>query len=201
MLKIVPKETGVLVIDMQNDFVDQKGKFGVYGFPAMAQNIVNPIKKLLIIARETKIPIIYTQHVHRPDYLDAGPRSQSKKLGALIRGSWGAQIVKEIEPTPDDFIIEKHRYSAFYNTDLEIVLRGLHINTLIVTGVATNVCVESTVRDACIRDFNVVILSDCTATNNQEVHEGSLKNIPYISGSVSTSEEIIKTLKYQTSGK
>ena len=189
-------EVAILVIDMQNDLIDEKGKFVSKGLPSMAKDIIEPLSRVIQAARKVKIPIVYTKAVYRSDYLD-GPRTfiMSRKLGALIKGSWGSEIIEKIKPQEGDFIVEKHRFSAFYNTDLEIILRGLDVKTLIMMGVATNVCVESTVRDAQFRDFNVIVLKDCTASFNHEMHETSLKCIEGFFGVVSTSKDIINMIE------
>lgn len=189
-------ELAILVIDMQNDFVDEKGKFASKGLPSMAKDIIEPLSRVIQAARKVEIPIVYTKAVYRSDYLD-GSRTfaMSRKLGALIKGSWGSEIIEKLKPQEGDFIVEKHRFSAFYNTDLEIILRGLVVKTLILTGVATNVCVESTVRDAQFRDFNVIVLRDCTASFNHEMHEASLICIEGFFGVVSTSKEIINMIE------
>lgn len=183
------RPTAVLIIDVQNDFVKNKGKM----YSPSYKSIIAPIQRLLKVAREVKVPEIYVRHVYPPDYVGLALFSRSKKLGALKRGTWGAQIIDEIKPTGGDPVIEKQRYSGFYNTNLEIILRGLDIKTLIVTGIMTNVCVESTIRDAHARDYHAILISDCTASISKEMHEATLKRMPSFC-MVSTSEEAIKLI-------
>ena len=185
--------SAVVVIDMQNDFVNEKGKL----YSQLLRSAVEPIQRLLEVARAVKLPIIYVRHVYPPNYVGLALFSRSKKFGALKRGTWGTEIIDELKPVDGDPIVEKQRYGAFYNTNLEIVLRGLAVKTLIVTGVMTNACVESTVREAHSRDYPVLILSDCTATGSKEVHETTLKRMPSF-GIVASSEEVISLLRNQT---
>jgi|Deesub1362A_J573_1020465.scaffolds.fasta_scaffold00454_1 ureidoacrylate peracid hydrolase len=191
-LKIDPKKTAILVIDMQNEFVHEKGKLRCYNAGAT----IEPTKRLLEAAREVKAHIIYTQVAYRSDYLDAPKHELSRELGATKKGSWGVEIVDELRPKEGDIIIEKQRYSAFYGTILEMILRSLDVDTLILTGCATNVCVESTARDAHARNFDVIVLSDCTAAfDSKEDQEASLRIIRRVFGKVLTSQEVIEALK------
>jgi len=112
----------------------------------------------------------------------------------LRRGTPGPEIVEELKPEEGDFVVGKQRPSAFYNTNLEILLRGLHVRDIVFTGLITNVCVESTARDAMYRDFNVILLADCTCTYSKLSYEASLVNIHNSFGVVSTSEEIYSGL-------
>lgn len=198
-IEIKPEETAILVIDMQKDYIDDKGKlahppYAPQGLDGKAEMIANT-KKLLAFGREKKIPIVYTVHQHRPDYSDAPVVSMSRILGALKRGSWGAEIIDELKPEANDYIVEKHRYSAFYSSDLDLVLQGLKTKTLVLTGEATNVCVESTARDAQYRGYAVVLLSDCTATFNKEMQAATLENVKFWFGHVMTSGELIRAIK------
>ncbi len=196
-LDIDPKKTAVLVIDMQNEFVHPEGKLKCYN----AESTVEPTKKLLEVARKAGSHIIYTKVAYRPDYLDAPRHELSRELGATQKGSWGVEIVEELKPREGDIVIEKQRYSAFYGTILERLLRRLGVETLILTGCATNVCVESTARDAHARDFDIIVLSDCTAAfDSEEDQKASLRIISRVFGRVMTSEEVIDALRKGQSG-
>jgi ureidoacrylate peracid hydrolase len=169
--------TAVLVIDMQNGFCHPKGSLPLAGFglPRMDE-VVGATVGLLAAARAQGLPIIYTRHVFRPDLLDVPARSRDMlptDPPPLIRGSWDADVIDELKPLEADRIIDKNRYDAFLYTDLEIVLRALGVRRLLVTGVVTSVCVESTVRSAEQRDFEVFVASDCTSAAS-EAHAPAL---------------------------
>jgi nicotinamidase-related amidase len=112
-----------------------------------------------------------------------------------VEGTWGADFVKELQPQDEEFVITKRRGSAFYNTDLELYLNSIGANMLVVTGIATDVCVDATVQDAKNRDLNAVILTDCVATDNEKVQDFWLENVFPQSTITMTSEELIEALQ------
>ncbi len=193
-MQLNPKKAALLVIDMQNDFINK----GSMVYTEMAEAIVPNLKRLISTCRKAKIPVIYTAHIHLDPAVDGGmtaqwwPELKDKKV--LVAGSKGAEIYPEIAPKPDEKVIYKHRYSAFYNTDLEIVLRGLGITDLIITGVMTNICCESTARDAFFRDFRIFVLADGTGSGEEIFHISSLRALAYGFAYVTTVEEIIRSL-------
>jgi ureidoacrylate peracid hydrolase len=160
----------LLVFDMCKDFVAPGAAFEVPGAAAIVPNL----KQLIAFCRSKNIPVIYTQHVVREDLSDIGiigeiwpqiPDLVREKRG-FVKGAEAMEIYEPIKPEPQDIIIEKRRYSAFTYTDLDAVLRGKKRDTLIVTGVSTNIGPETTVRDAVVRDYRVVFVSDCTANKD-----------------------------------
>ncbi len=182
-VSIDPARAAVLVVDMQNDFGAVGGMFNragidISGITAAAR----AIRGLLGAAREVGIPIVYLRMEHEPDLSDIGPTdgphwikhgpdgvgdtviapdgSQSR---ILVRGTWNSEILDELAPEPGDRVVSKHRYSGFFETELDEVLRGLGATHLLVTGCTTSVCVESTVRDAMFRNYHCIVLEDCTA--------------------------------------
>ncbi len=161
--KIDPKKTALLVIDMTNEFIKEGAPLEV----PQGRKMIPKLKKVIEVCRSRNIPVIYTVHVHRKDGVDMGLMKElwePIRMGLVhVPGSEGVKIYEEISPKDGDIIIEKHRYSAFYGTDLDIILRNLNIDTLIITGVVTNFCCESTARDAMFRDYKVIFLSDCNA--------------------------------------
>ncbi len=159
--KIDPPKTALLVFDMLNDFI----KPGAPLENVEVREILLPRLKTLIPACRAKgITIIYTSHGHRPDGSDVGIMVERwpsvRERRALIKGTEGVKVYSEIAPQEGDVVIEKNRYSAFYGTDLEIVLKTKGIDTLIIVGAATNIGCESTARDAAIRDYKVIFASD-----------------------------------------
>ncbi len=193
-LVLNPKKAALLVIDMQNDFLNSKS-------PAYTENakyIIPNLKALIKTARKKRIPVIYTAHCHQDPKIDGGMTAQwwpeIRNRSTLVAGSQGAEIINELKPLDCEKIIYKHRYSAFYNTDLEIYLRGLGVTDLIITGIMTGICVESTARDAFFRDFRVFVIGDATAAGEHELHTNSLKILAYAFAYVTTTKDIMKIM-------
>jgi ureidoacrylate peracid hydrolase len=160
-------QTAVLVIDMQNGFISPGGSVpSAMGALPGIDAAADACASLLADARAAGVPVVYTRHQWRPGYLDA-PATVLDRFppGArpLVAGSWDAAVADLLAPQPGDVLVDKNRYDAFLYTDLELVLRALSVRRLVVTGVVTNICVESTVRSAHMRDFEVAVASDCTA--------------------------------------
>jgi ureidoacrylate peracid hydrolase len=211
--------TAVLVVDMQNDFGSKGGMFDTAGIDiSVIRRAVEPTARVLAAARECKLPIVYLAMQHRADLADMGdeaaphrikhrpmrvgesvtsPDGQPSRI--LVEGGWGTSILPELRPKGGDVVVPKHRYSGFFETQLDSVLRGLGVQNLIVTGCTTSVCVESTVRDAMFRDYRCVVLEDCTAepigaSNTRGNHEASLLTIELLLGWVSSSSKFIAAL-------
>lgn len=175
--------SAVVVVDMQNDFGAEGGMFDRAGIDITPiRALIAPMREVLDAARRLEVPVIYLKMAFEPDLADAGyPHSPTWlkhiPLGAgeavtapdgsasriLVRDTWNTDIVNELRPAPGDRVIYKNRYSGFYGTELETVLRELGVTTLIVVGATTSVCVDSTVRDAVFRDLHCLVLEDCTA--------------------------------------
>lgn len=178
----------LLVIDLQNYFLDEKSHSFI---PAGAAVIPN-VQRLVTTFRSAGRPVIYTTHVHKPDGSDAG--IMGWWWGDMIREGYPeAEVYPDIAPQPGDKIIAKHRYSAFYNTDLETVLRCAKIEDLVICGVMTNLCCESTARDAYYRDYRVFFLADATATVREEMHIATLMNLGYGFAHIGSSGEILQS--------
>ena len=154
-MKLNPKKTSLIVVDMQNDFANEKGSLYV---PSVIRVIPN-IKKLIKKARESKIPIFYTKDWHRPDWIEF-----KKWPVHCVQGSWGAEIIEELKPKENDYCIQKQTYDAFYGTFLESYLKELKIDTLFISGVVSNICVLETASDAARRGYYVVIPTDAVAS-------------------------------------
>jgi ureidoacrylate peracid hydrolase len=195
VMRLRKRKACMMVIDMQNEFLAEDGAV----FFHYAADIIPNVKKLLAACRRASIPIIFTGHVHEDPEVDGGMTAEwwpEIKMGkSLIKGTPGAEIYPELKPRKNEKIIWKHRYSAFYNTDLETVLRGMQVTDLIVTGVLTNCCCESTARDAFFRDFRVFFLADATATSEPEFHVASLKNLAYAFAYITTTEDMLKQIR------
>lgn len=183
-------KAALLVIDMQKFFLDPNSPTYTESGPA----IIPSVKRLIAAFRAAGRPVIYTKHVHHPDFIDAGIMKWWWE-GACLEGSPESEIDDDIAPLANEKIILKHRYSAFYNTDLETILRCLKIEDLVITGVMTNMCCESTARDAYYRDYRVFFLADATGSINEEMHKASLLNLAFGFAMVTSAESIIKQIQ------
>lgn len=194
--KVDPAHTALIIVDVQNDFCDPAGSLGKQGYDvAMVDEMINALEELTFHARECKVPIIFIQTIHEActDSDTWTKRLKNTNQERVCRkNTWGADFYK-VKPLPEDIIVVKHRYSAFINTRLDSVLRTLKIKTLIMAGVSTNVCVESTARDGFMLDYDIVFLSDCTAAYSKEAHEMTLKNIDQYFGTVCQSHQVINS--------
>lgn len=189
--KVKLEDCAFIIIDMQEDFI-------VEGAPIECKDgrkIIPNIQEMIKFCHNENIPVMYTKEIHRPSKVDFGMELERNEPEHCIEGSKGVQIVKELTPTDKDYIIYKRRYSSFYLTDLEILLKGLKKNTLIISGAATNVCVYATALDAQQRDMHVIVLEDCVAGTEKALHEMFLKNIDYVLGDVTTSKNLTSILK------
>ena len=161
---INPKKTAMIVVDMQNDFVASGAAMET---PA-ARQIVPQIAEALRVCRDVGIKIIYTAHVHRRDGCDMGLfddlHPPIANRDALVDGTPGVEIYADLAPTAGEHVIKKHRYSGFFGTDLDIILREWGVDTVIISGTTTENCCHATARDAMFRNYRVVFLSDATAT-------------------------------------
>jgi ureidoacrylate peracid hydrolase len=168
--------TTVLVIDMQNAFCRKDGSWVSSGLSVSGiGSVISACASLLKAARSSQIPVVFVQQCYRPGRINAPANIESRlPPGALIRGSWDVEIIDELNPRPGEEVIEKPRFDAFAHTDLELVLRGLGTAKLLLAGVLTNVCVESTARTAQQRDFHVGVASDATGATTEELHRGAL---------------------------
>jgi len=155
--------------------------------------IIPKVKRLIEAFRQAKRPVIFSRHVHHPDDLDSGIMGWWWQ-GKCLEGSPESEVHPELAPLPGEKVVFKHRYSAFYNTDLETVLRCLKVEDLVITGVMTNMCCESTARDAYFRDYRVFFPADGTGSINEEMQLASLMNLALGFATVTTSEAIAEQL-------
>lgn len=188
-MKLKRNTAALLVIDMQHFFLDEDAP----AFIVNALAILPALKRLISAFRKSGRPVIFTRHAHHPDRLDAGIMEWWWEEMCL-EGTPESEVYYDITPLSDEKVILKHRYSAFYNTDLETVLRCLKIEDLVISGVMTNICCESTAHDAYFRDHRVFFLADGTATVNEEMHLASLLNLSYGFASVTTTDKVIQQL-------
>lgn len=205
-----PRTTALLIIDMQRDFVEPGGFGEALGNDvSILRQTIAPLKQVLDACRKQGMFIIHTREGHRPDLADC-PRSKmergrpKRKIGddgamgrLLVRGEKGHDIIPELYPNPDEVVVDKPGKGAFYATDLDLILRNAGIKALIVCGVTTEVCVNTTVREANDRGYNCVVLEDCVGSYFPDFQRAALAMIKAqggIFGWVSESQNVLKAL-------
>lgn len=204
--KIDPRHTALIVVDVQHDFCSPGGYMDQEGLPlSMVKGMLPNLQSLVSGAAQAGVPRIFFQSNYAttanwylsPAWLDRARRSNPRgghiDYAVCQEGSWGFELLEEIRPSgkDDEITIKKHRYSGFIGTELDLILRSRGIRTVVMTGVATNVCVESTAREAFMRDYFVVMASDCCATYSEEEQQATIQNISQYFGQVVTSEEVL----------
>jgi ureidoacrylate peracid hydrolase len=190
-------KSAIIVVDMQNDYCHKEGSGALNGGDVTDHYAIVPnMQKLIDTAHEADIPVFFikTTHDETTNSKVWLSRRIGKKHDTCVTGTWGAEYFG-VAPTGKDIEVIKHRYSAFINTDLELKLKALGRETLIMTGVATNVCVESTLRDGFMLDFYTVLVSDCTAAGSKAAYEATLDNVRKGFGWVTDSSDICSELK------
>jgi biuret amidohydrolase len=204
------EKTALVIIDMQRDFLEPGGFGAALGNDVTRlQAAVAPCRAVLSAARKAGLLVIHTREGHRPDLSDAPPLKVERgdpalRIGApgpmgriLVRGEPGHDIIPELYPVAGEPVIDKPGKGAFYQTDLELMLRNRGIETLLVCGVTTEVCVNTTVREANDRGFRCIVLSDCCASYFPEFHQAGLAMIKAqggIFGWVSASPSLLNVL-------
>jgi ureidoacrylate peracid hydrolase len=209
-LEIDLSRLAVLVIDVQNAFVSKGGMYDIWGAltPAVS-NVVRPIKTIVEAARLKGVRVIYVAHILYPDAREVGPncpfwhkrvlksyRERPEMRDSLhLRGAWGSHIVDELKPREDEILIEKRRFSAFVGTGLDNVLRSYEIKYLLFTGVATNICIESSLRDACHLEYFPILASDASAACPDSRQESTVANVIQAFGWAAKTKSILGILK------
>ena len=218
-LKLEAARTAVVVVDMQNDFTAEDGMFARAGIPVAAiRAAVEPTARSLEAARRAGMKIVYLKMQFEPNLSNAGGPDAPNRLRhlalgvgeavvapdgspsrVLIKDTWNTEILAALAPESGDIVIPKHRFSGFFETNLDAILKEHGIDALVFTGATTSVCVESTLRDAFFRDYRCLLLADCTAEPlgsdfPQSNHDATLRLVETFFGWVSDSQTFVQAL-------
>ncbi|MFC2013994.1 isochorismatase family protein [Chloroflexota bacterium] len=210
-LEIELNKTAVIVIDMQNAFVSKGGMFDLWGRDILkSQEAIEPIKNINNTARAKGLKVIYVVHMYAPDLSNSGgPNSPNWNKRTLtnyranpewrdkltISGTWGSEIVHELKPQEGDILVVKPRYSAFFGTNLDTILKTYSIRFLIFVGVATNICVESSILDSFQLEYFPILVSDAVASSGPPfMQEAAIHNIKSCYGWITTSTNIMEVM-------
>ena len=185
------ERAALIVVDVQNDYCHLDGALGAAGFDVSTMDpMCSVIDTLRSDARRWDVPVVFLKTIHSPVTDTPAWRRKTNHSMAICReGTWGAEYYR-LRPDHDDLEVIKHRYSGFIGTNLAQVLAALGRTTVTMTGTATNVCVESTARDACMLDYDVVVVEDGVAATDPAAHRGSLENLGRFFGHVVSSESV-----------
>jgi ureidoacrylate peracid hydrolase len=195
----------LIVIDVQNGFVRKGGSYDLLGMDtSQYERVIPKIQELITKCRNAGIPVFYTQAVRESSGIDLLTRTHQilpeareeriMKKPICVRGTWDAEIVDDIKPLSVDHIVIKRRDSAFHDTEIEVWLRSLGVDTLIFCGIDTSVCVETSLREAFNIGYDVVLISDATTSSNHKHYESTLENVRGYYGLVMDLEELSRYL-------
>lgn len=197
--RLDPTGAALLVVDMQNGYVHPNGDIGRRGQGAALQAVVPAVGRLVDLAHGAGLDVCWSRQEHLADdatrrvrRLQSHHHGEGRTHSPCLRGTWDAEIEGSLAARigPSDYVFTKHRASCFYNTSLEVMLRMRAVNLLVVCGVTTNYCVDSTVRDAYARDLEVVVVGDACAALDGDLHDATLRNTALLHGKVVSLAEL-----------
>ncbi|HET8857416.1 MAG TPA: cysteine hydrolase [Nitrososphaeraceae archaeon] len=208
---IITYQPALLVIDVQNGFMSKGGSYDLLGMKiSNYQKIIPKLKELISICRTYDVPIFYTQAVRESSGIDLLtkthrilPKSREeriKKRPICVRGTWDAKIVDEVKPTSKDHVVIKRRDSAFQDTETEVWLNSLKVNTLIFCGIDTSICVETSLRDGFNKGYDVILIADATASANIRHYKTTIEHVKEYYGLVMKVKEIKEVLEAKKNG-
>ena len=195
--------SALIVVDMQNDFLHENGAFGQLARARPERNIdmaflrstIPNAAKLIAAFRRAGRPVVFIAHVLKADYSDAAfpywRGTMMKTTSFLVEGSWGAQVVDDLAPRKEEHLVAKKGFGGFSNTPLDTILRNYDVNTCVVCGVTTCVCVSTTVRGGVEHNYRQIVVSDAVAEVSREAHAAELKTFARVFGDVRTSDEVV----------
>jgi ureidoacrylate peracid hydrolase len=204
--KVFPPGCALIIIDVQNDYCHENGALNKFGRKVSdIRQMVPRLKEIVEKARQIQVPVVHVRMANseltKSDaYLEHRSRRSGGNRQVCQEGTWGAEFY-EIEPRLGEPVVTKNRYSAFVNTNFETILRAQGVKTVILAGVTTDVCVESTARDAFMRDYHVLFLSDCTGVDDPAVQQATLERIDRYFGHVVSSGDVVKAWDRRQKGK
>lgn len=201
----------LLVVDVQNGFVSKGGSHDLLGIKVSNyQQIIPKLKELIAICKKYNVPVFYTQAVRELSGIDLLtkthrilPKSREeriKKRPICVRGTWDAKIIDDIKPTNKDHVVIKRRDSAFQDTETEVWLNSLNVNTLIFCGIDTSICVETSLRDGFNKGYDVILISDATASANIRHYKTTIEHVKEYYGLVMKVKEIKDVLEAKKNG-
>jgi len=208
---IITYNPALLVVDVQNGFMSKGGSYDLLGMKVLNyQQIIPKLKELISICKKFNVPIFYTQAVRESSGIDLLtkthrilPKSREeriKKRPICVRGTWDAKIVDEVKPTNKDHVVIKRRDSAFQDTETEVWLNSLKVNTLIFCGIDTSICVETSLRDGFNKGYDVILISDATASANIRHYKTTIEHVKEYYGLVMKVKEIKEVLEAKKNG-
>jgi biuret amidohydrolase len=200
---IDPRRTAIVAIDFQHDIVGPDGAFAdLFHAEVKRTNLIPTATRLLGEARAAGVKIVYSTGTFQPGHPELVPNipmlSQVAQYGSLVDGTAGAAIIDAVAPHGDDVVLTHHRVSCFHGTDLDVVLRGAGIDTVVLVGVATNLAVESTARACADLGYRTVVVSDACSTTSETAHNASLASMAML-GEVVTTDDVLATLRARAS--
>lgn len=202
MLQLEARSSALLVVDMQNDFCDPRGYYATLDRPVEAiRSAIRPARNLVEQFRLVRAPVVFTRLLYDsrlPSVEDRHallPRRWAAKDPRLRPGSWGCEIIAELAPEENEFVVDKPGYSAFYSTRLESILRQLGVTTLVIAGTTTHACVLTTAFDAFDRDFDIVVASDAVSTWLAHLQAAALEMVELLLGRSVPADQVVAALQ------
>jgi ureidoacrylate peracid hydrolase len=187
-VRLDPGSSAILIVDMLNEFCKPGGAMVLPGYEAL----VPPQRRLIQAGRQAGAPIVFLIDSHRANVRQ--DREWLKRTPHCLEGSWGAKVIEDLDPRPNDLYVIKRRYSGFFNTDLDLTLKDLGVEALVIAGVVTNICVRSTVHDAFFLGYQVVVPEDCVAATGPREQASSLYDIATHFGTVCDGAQVVRAL-------